>query len=203
MRCGIVIAGTLLVDKIYSISQYPKAGELTKINKIDMSVGGCVPNVAIDIKRIASDIPVTAVGKTGDDEEADYLLDILNAENVNTLGIKRSSTKTSFTDVMSIVGGQRTFFTYPGASAEFGADDIDFDNLDAKMLHLGYFLLLDKIDNGDGVKILKKAKERGIITSIDLVTENSDRYSLVLPALESPSAPLQIRQHNPPARCHM
>ena len=27
---------------------------------------------------------------------------------------------------MSIVGGQRTFFTYPGASAEFGEIDIDY-----------------------------------------------------------------------------
>ena len=84
---------------------------------------------------------------------------------------------------MSISGGQRTFFTYAGASSDYGLDDIDFNSLNVKMLHLGYFLLLDKIDNGDGLKILKKAKENGIITSIDLVTENSDRYKLVLPCL--------------------
>ena len=56
--------------------------------------------------------------------------------------------------------------------------------LNVKMLHLGYFLLLDKIDNGDGEKLLKKAKEQGIKTSIDLVSENSERYSLVLPCLK-------------------
>jgi len=44
---------------------------------------------------------------------------------------------------------------------------------------LGYFLLLDKIDGGDGEKILKKLKETGAMTAIDLVSENSDRYSLV------------------------
>jgi sugar/nucleoside kinase (ribokinase family) len=84
---------------------------------------------------------------------------------------------------MSEVGGQRTFFTYPGASAEFGYDDVKFDTLPS-MLHLGYFLLLEKIDAGDGLRILKEAKERGITTSIDLVSENSDRYSLVLPCLK-------------------
>ena len=52
------------------------------------------------------------------------------------------------------------------------------------MLHLGYFLLLDKIDNGDGLKLLKLAKEQGIKTSIDLVSENSNRYALVLPCLK-------------------
>ena len=31
-----------------------------------------------------------------------------------------------FTDVMSVAGGQRTFFTYPGGSADFEYDDIDW-----------------------------------------------------------------------------
>ena len=184
MRSGIAVAGTLLVDRIYSIDRYPEAGELTKIGGIDLSIGGCVPNVSVDIKRIADDIPVFAVGSVGDDAEADYLFEKLASEGIDTSGLKRSGTKTSFTDVMSIVGGQRTFFTYPGASAQFGEEDIDLESLNAKMLHLGYFLLLDRIDSGDGVRILKKAKEKGITTSIDLVTENSDRYSLVIPALE-------------------
>ena len=85
---------------------------------------------------------------------------------------------------MSIIGGQRTFFTYAGSGAKFCYDDIDFDSMTAKILHLGYFLLLDKIDNGDGEKILKEAHQRGIKTSIDLVSENSDRYNLVLPCLK-------------------
>ncbi|MBQ4322741.1 MAG: hypothetical protein IJC19_02240, partial [Clostridia bacterium] len=36
---------------------------------------------------------------------------------------------------------------------------------------------------GDGLKILQEAKARGIETSIDLVSENSDRYSLVVSCL--------------------
>jgi sugar/nucleoside kinase (ribokinase family) len=85
---------------------------------------------------------------------------------------------------MSVSGGQRTFFTYPGASADFGVEDVTMSALNVKMLHLGYFLLLDKIDNGDGEKLLQKAKAEGVKTSIDLVSENSDRYSLVLPCLK-------------------
>ncbi|MBO4733176.1 MAG: carbohydrate kinase family protein [Clostridia bacterium] len=42
---------------------------------------------------------------------------------------------------------------------------------------------MGKVDGGDGVKILKSAKENGIDTSIDLVSENSDRYETVLPCL--------------------
>ena len=43
--------------------------------------------------------------------------------------------------------------------------------------------MLQKVDDGDGLKILQKAKEVGLETSIDLVSENSDRYGLVLPCL--------------------
>ena len=44
---------------------------------------------------------------------------------------------------------------------------------------LGYFLLLAKVDAGDGRRILEELKRRGAKTAIDLVTENSDRYGLV------------------------
>ena len=183
-RKGIAVAGSILVDKIYEIDSYPQKGELTQIKGIHSSGGGLVPNDAIDIKKLAPDIDVLAIGKVGNDAEGKFVISLLDQNTVNTAGIKVSeSEQTSFTDVMSIVGGQRTFFTYPGASADFGYDDIDWDNLNCRIFHLGYFLLLKKIDEGDGLKILTEASARGIETSIDLVSENSDRYSLVVPCL--------------------
>ena len=183
MRKGIAVAGSILVDKINEISAYPNAGELTKIHGVQRAVGGCVPNVAIDLKRIAPDMEIEALGKIGKDEEGAFLQETLQKNGVLCNRLAFSEDKTSFTEVMSVRGGQRTFFTYAGASADFGFDDIPFDGLLAKMLHLGYFLLLDKVDGGDGEKILQKAQAEGIKTSIDLVSENSDRYALVLPCL--------------------
>ena len=183
-KTGIAVAGTVLVDKLNEIGAYPASGELTKILSVSRAVGGAVPNVGIDIKRVDPTIPVCAVGKIGNDAEGDFLVNTLEANGVDASLLVRGDNSTSFTDVMSIVGGQRTFFTYPGACADFGFDDIDFDSLDVKMLHLGYFLLLDKVDGGDGEKILKKAQEMGIKTSIDLVSENSDRYHIVKSCLK-------------------
>ena len=183
MREGIAVAGTILADNINEISAYPASGELTKIKRVEKSVGGCVPNVSIDLKRIAPDLKVFAVGKIGDDENGAFVKSKLEENGVITTEIAVSTDKTSFTEVMSVTGGQRTFFTYAGASSSFGLTDIAFNCLPVKMLHLGYFLLLDKVDNGDGLQILKKAREEGIKTSIDLVSENSNRYSLVLPCL--------------------
>lgn len=183
-RNGIAVAGTVIVDKIKEISAYPNSGELTQIRGIQNAIGGCVPNVGVDLKKIAPDLTISAVGCVGEDAEGAFVAETLTAAGLDVSGLDTlAGEQTSFTDVMSIPGGQRTFFTYPGASAKFGVDDIDFDALNSKIFHLGYFLLLQKVDDGDGIKILQKALDYGIETSIDLVSENSDRYNLVLPCL--------------------
>ena len=155
-RKGIAVAGTILVDNIYEISAYPSLGELTQIRSIKRAAGGLVPNNGIGLKKIEPSLPIYAIGKVGNDEAGRYVIETLKENNVDTVGIKVSADeRTSFTEVMSIIGGQRTFFTYAGASASFGVDDIPWDDIPCKMLHLGYFLLLDKVDGGDGEKILR------------------------------------------------
>ena len=183
-KTGITVAGTVIVDKINEISAYPQSGELTQIRSIQKAIGGCVPNVALDLKRICPDLPIRAVGTIGDDEEGSFVTDTLRDGEVDTDGLTvMLGEKTSFTEVMSVPGGQRTFFTYAGASAKFGSEHVDFARNCPKMLHLGYFLLLERVDNGEGLKILQAAKAHGVETSIDLVSENSDRYALVRPCL--------------------
>ena len=180
---GITVAGTVIVDKINEISAYPACGELTQIRSVHPSVGGCVPNVALDLKQIDPAMPVYAVGTIGSDEEGAFVRQTLEAGGVDARGLSvLDGEKTSFTEVMSIPGGQRTFFTYAGAGARFGSEHICWETL-PKILHLGYFLLLERVDNGEGLKILQKAREMGVETSIDMVSENSDRYRLVLPCL--------------------
>ena len=185
MNKGIMVAGTVLVDKINGIKKYPEIGELTQIFSLSRATGGNVPNVGIDLKKIDANLNVFAAGRLGKDGDGEFIVKTLNDNGLDTSFMTYSDTSsTSFTDVMSVYGGQRTFFTYSGACAEFGVNDLDFSKINVDMLHLGYFLLLDKVDGGDGELILKKAKEKGIRTSIDLVSENSDRYSVVIPCLK-------------------
>ncbi len=182
---GIAVAGSILVDKINTIDAYPEAGKLVQIRATQNSVGGLVPNVGIDLKKISPNLPVYAYGKVGKDEDGDFVLSKMKEGGmVATNVVLDEKEHTSFTAVMSVPSAERTFFTYAGASSTFGYDDIDFSSLSVKMFHLGYFLLLDKIDDGDGLKILKKLTEMGVSTSIDLVSEQSDRYKAVLPCLK-------------------
>lgn len=184
-KTGICVAGSIIVDNISKIKQYPNKGELSQIIGLSNSVGGVPPNVGIDLKRIDPKLEVYAYGKVSNDSNGNFVLKVMKENGVNIDGVKLSKTPTSFTNVMSEVNGERTFLTYPGASAEFGFDDIKFDKFKPKMLHLGYFLLSKKLDDGDGLKILKAASKEGILTSIDIVTDSDiKRYKLVKPCLK-------------------
>ena len=176
----IIVAGSILVDHINAIDAYPSAGELTQIRSVTKVPGGLVPNTGRDIRLLSPDIPVWAFGSVGDDADGRFVSGELEKAGMTLrLAVEKTST-TSFTEVMSVTGGERTFFTYPGASAEWGYEKFPFDDIQAgDLVLLGYFLLLPRIDNGDGLKILKELKRRGAKTAIDLVTENSDRYGRV------------------------
>lgn len=176
----IVAAGSILVDKINEIDAYPKAGELTQIRSLAQVPGGLVPNTGCDIRILDPSIPVSAFGAVGDDDLGRFVVSELKRRGLDTAGVVVKAGATSFTDVMSVASCERTFFTYPGASADWGYDDFPFDLVQpGDIVLLGYFLLLAKVDAGDGRRILAELKRRGAETAIDLVSENSDRYGLV------------------------
>ena len=67
-RKGIVIAGNILTDVCKNIDTFPKIGMLANISSVKRAVGGCVPNTGISLATIDRSIPISAVGKVGDDE---------------------------------------------------------------------------------------------------------------------------------------
>ena len=187
----ICVAGNIIVDMLYPISVYPKRGELTTIwNNISRSSGGAVCNVAMDLAILAPDMEISALGIVGEDPEGEFAIANMGAVGVDVSRIKTAG-KTSFTAVMADQStNERTFFQFRGANADLCEEDFNLDNLDCELLHVGYILLLDKLDEPDeeyGTKmarLLAHAKEKGIRTSIDVVTESSERFrQLVPPAL--------------------
>ena len=67
-RRGIILAGNILADIVKRIDCYPKMGMLSNVLSVSRAVGGCVPNVGIDLAKIDRSIPITAMGRVGDDE---------------------------------------------------------------------------------------------------------------------------------------
>ena len=116
----------------------------------------------------------------------------MKSAGVDVSGITVSpDVKTSFCNVMSLPQGERTFFIFNGANKAFSPDDIDLDSIDCKIFHIGYILLLESFDAPDPeygtvmARFLHSLKERGIKTSIDVVssTKLEDYAEKVKPAL--------------------
>ncbi len=188
----ISIAGTIAVDYLKTVASYPEKGMLADIINIRRSIGGCVPNVAMDLRQIDSTLQIAALGKVGNDESAAYVRSVLAAANINTMGILTSDCgKTSFTDVIAESNGDRTFFHLRGANSTFSETDINLDELNCDHFHIGYLLLLDMLDQNDPVygtrmaSLLRAIKAKGITTSIDVVSENRNRYQeIIIPSLK-------------------
>ena len=191
MRRGICVAGNLLVDITYPVEGWPQQGELVHIQDgISRSIGGAVYNVGVDLKKLDADMPVYAMGRIGDDAEGDLIERSLKAEGVDCENVIREGVS-AFCNVMADVKNkQRTFFTYMGANARFTEADIDWSKVKADIFHIGYILLLDALDQEDAeygsqmARLLHAAQAAGLKTSIDVVSEASDRFKrLVPPAL--------------------
>lgn len=189
MKQGIALAGNILVDIVKRIDRYPALGMLSSISSISRAVGGCVPNVAIDLAKIDPALPLHALGRVGADAEGEYVLRELQRHGVSTAGVRIDPARpTSFSDVMALPSGERTFFHARGANAAFAPEDVVLP--DCRMLHAGYLLLLDRFDAPDAAygtamaRFLADARARGIHTSIDVVSESGGRFSaIVRPAL--------------------
>lgn len=190
-RKGITICGNVLLDLVKDISQFPKPGMLVDIKSISRAVGGCTPNTLIDLAKIDQSIPLSAIGRIGNDDHGQFVLSQLQNNGINTRRISVSETApTGFSDVMS-VNGERTFFHNRGANVELTAADIDVTTLDCNLLHYGYISLMDGFDAPDAeygtvlARFLHDVQEQGIKTSIDMVSNsNVDFNKLVCPALK-------------------
>ncbi len=192
MKNKIIVAGNIIVDNLYPITGYPEKGQLTTITDgISKTVGGSVCNVGIDLKKLMPDTDIAALGLVGNDELGDYAVGTMKDAGIDVSLVGRTG-KTSFTSVMSdTLTKERTFFQYRGANAHFSEDSFSWDDCDCDIMHVAYILLLDALDEEDDeygtkmARLLVHAKEHGIKTSIDVVSEVGERFSrLVPPALK-------------------
>lgn len=194
MRKGIISVGNWVVDSVKFIDVYPSKGNLTSIIKVDEGLGGCAHNVLVDLAAMKSGIPLYAGGCIGDDCHGEMCLETIRQNGIDDSNMRViPGESTSYTDVMSEVGGtaSRTFFHYRGANAHLGVDQVLSVSSDARIFHLGYLLLLDDLDKDDteygvaAARALDGLQKKGYKTSVDVVSEEGDRYRhVVLPCLK-------------------
>lgn len=191
-RKGILAGGNWIIDQVKLVDVYPQPESLANISSQSEGTGGSPFNILVDLAKMGAGFPLAAAGLVGQDDLGSTILRICKENKIQTklLGTTKE-VPTSYTDVMTeIKGGRRTFFHNRGANALWTGEDIAFESTREKIFHLGYLLLLDALEKPDrkhgnkAAALLARAKAAGLKTSVDVVSEDSNRFKdVVAPAL--------------------
>ena len=191
-RSGVLAGGNWIVDKLKVIDAYPQQDALANIRSESIANGGSPFNLLVDLARLGAPFPLTGIGLIGADAEGEWITAQCRQNRIDAAQLRiHPWAHTSYTDVMTVQSSaRRTFFHQRGANAFLDDSHFDFASNPAKIFHLGYLLLLDRLDQPDAeygtvaARVLQRANAAGCRTSIDLVSEDSDRFkSVVMPAL--------------------
>lgn len=192
-RSGLLAGGNWIIDLVKLIDVYPQPEQLANIRGQSQGTGGAPYNVLIDLAKSGAPFPLFGAGLVGEDSLGEQILESCRTHKIDTrlIGTTRKA-PTSYTDVMTEQGhGRRTFFHARGANALWNGDDLHFERSKARIFHLGYLLLLDALDERDSkfgtkaARLLARAQAAGVKTSVDVVSEDSDRFAkIVCPALK-------------------
>ena len=192
-RSGIIAGGNWIVDAVKIVDVWPQQDTLANIFSTAKGSGGSPFNILMDLSLLGAKFPLSGSGLVGDDDNGRWILDLCATHGIDCSHLKKTAeAPTSFTDVMTVRDtGRRTFFHARGSNALLDASHFDFSTTDARIFHLGYLLLLDRLDAPSAThgtvaaEVLAKAQAAGLKTSIDCVSEDSDRFAkIVMPALK-------------------
>lgn len=190
-RSGILAGGNWIVDHVKLIDRWPPQDALANIRSQVSSNGGSPYNLLKNLARLGVSFPLEAVGLVGDDAAGEFIRDDCDKHGIDRSRlVTTKAAPTSYTDVMTEQGtGRRTFFHCRGANAELAAGHFDFSRSRARIFHLGYLLLLDRLDEvrdsaTAAAEVFRAARAAGLKTSADVVSEHGDRFArIVRPAL--------------------
>lgn len=188
-RNGIAGGGNWIVDRVKTVDTLPRRGMLANIRAQQLSPGGAPANVLADLARLGANFPLAGLGVVGDDADGRYLLATYRTLGVDVTHLATTNqAPTSYTDVMNEEStGDRIFYHHRGANALFGPQHVPIAALTCRIFHLGYLLLLDAMDRPDpqhgtvAARLLRDLQQAGIRTSVDVVSEQGDRFRTIVP----------------------
>lgn len=180
-RIDIACVGILVADVLAKpVDHLPEKGLLQLVDSIELFTGGNAMTAALNISKIGFSSAVC--GKVGNDFWGAFLRERLSEQGVSTNGLKMDAHKqTSVSVALSAADGERTFLHCPGANAAFTLDDVDWSVIErsSTVFVTGTFLL-GAFDGAQTAEFLKRCRNMGKITALDVCWDSTGRWSALL-----------------------
>lgn len=184
MEGKIIVAGHICLDitpvfsseKAQPLSSVLIPGKLVQMKDVNISTGGAVANTGLALKVLGADVEL--MGKVGDDEFGQIVLDRLKRYGAEEGMIVSEDSGTSYSIVIAPPGTDRIFLHNPGANDTFRAEDLDLDRIaGASHFHFGYPPIMRHMYEDEGEElagIFRRVKEAGLTTSLDMAAVDPD-----------------------------
>jgi sugar/nucleoside kinase (ribokinase family) len=184
-RRGVLTGGTWCVDRNLMVDRWPALNGRADILDAKMSGGGPGYNMAVDLRKLDSDLPLATVTLVGDDADGRFLVSLAAANGIDHAQMHLTDRiATDYTHAYSDrSSGQRTHISYFGTSRWLTPDHFDFSRSNHRYLHLGLPGIHELMDGpwaGEAngwVATLKKARAAGLRTNLELASLAPERLA--------------------------
>jgi sugar/nucleoside kinase (ribokinase family) len=163
----VIALGVHIVDVLARpVERIPEGQGSVLVDEIRITPAGPAGGTAINLVKLGAE--VRSAGAIGTDGLGDVLLHFLGRLGVDTsLLVRRDGVQTSATVLPIRPDGSRPAFHVVGANATYSAADAPWEAIaGATHLHLG---APEFMGGEEAAKILSFARERGVVTSADIV----------------------------------
>ncbi len=169
-KFDVLCTGLVVADFVGApVDAMPASGCLVTTPRIEMAIGGCAANTAVDLAKL--DLRVGIAGLVGEDAMGRFVRDSFQQERVSCdhLGSSRTA-QTAATLIVNVNGEDRRFIHAVGANAEFTGETLTREVLrDCKILCVGGFALNSKLSAANVRRAFRIARELGVTTVLDVV----------------------------------
>ena len=157
------------------VTQIPPGGGTYFVEDFTLAVSGAAGSASIVAAKHG--LRVQAIGGVGHDDMGDWVLMKLAKFGINTEMMQRcEGFATSSSLVTTRPDGARPALHKRGATDAFFVDDKDIDRvLDTRILHIGGVGLMNRMDDaGRTEEVMREAKRRGVITTLDVFASTAE-----------------------------
>lgn len=173
----VICLGMAVTDiLVKGVTKIEMKGQTTFVETIEMQTGGDAVNEAITLANLGHGVRLMTL--VGDDAQGKFLVQSLKEQKVDVEGVAISNAYPTSTSVVLIgENGERSFLSRKGATAdEYSIAHMNLNLIDesVKLLSIASLFCSEKLNEGELVTILKKAKEVGAIAIADLVLNRED-----------------------------
>lgn len=206
MSKNILVIGSLNADLVVKSPRFPQPGETISGDDLQIIPGGKGANQAVAAAKLGAQVAM--IGRVGSDSFASFLVENLNANQVDTSHVLKTDSATGTAIIVVDAHGQNSIVLSPGANGKVSPADVD----PASFLTSNLLLLQLEIPTPTVLHAAQQARANGLtvilnpapakplpaelLAHVDILIPNESELSLLtgLPVTDVASAEVAAKE---------